>query len=107
MFDTLLAIFTSTMAAISNMFTSLFWKQAIEFKKEASEYKSKVKMLPINEKEPNSRSWIRIDDDPETVVDDCKTVDEMIRKAIRLFGDKKTFGVRTILQKENKKKGLS
>lgn len=68
-----------------------------------------TKMLPFDIREPQSRSWARSDKPKVTPFEDCFTVDEMVRKSIKINLEKKTFGFRKILVKDaaDKKKALS
>ena len=70
-------------------------------------YSSMVQMVvdPNN----NSKSWVRCDKEPSTAYDGIETVDQMMRKAIKMFGDRKTLGFRKIIEKDTvqKKKKLS
>jgi len=62
----------------------------------------RVRILPTIT-EPNAISWVREDHSTLTPFDDCETIDQVMRKAIKLHANKKTMGFRRILKKDGKK----
>lgn len=67
---------------------------------EARRLNADQRAKPLRPDDPYS-PWIRLDQPPKHYLHDCKTLDQLLRKSIATYKDKKCFGYREVLGEEN------
>lgn len=60
---------------------------------------SEVRAVQEDPSDPYS-SWVRVGERPKMIIEDCETIDQIMRKCIETYTDKRCMGFRKVLKEE-------